>query len=426
MPREKDIDEPMADERDLMLLDLLYGERVDDDELDDGADDSSDEVKKLGNYEDLQADLEAFSELRTLFRALPDEEPSPAVTSKLMHAAALHAPKSARAKASDESGEKRGFLGWLAGLFQPIMTHPGLAAAASLVLIVAVTGTVYLSGEKQFAEPEISPTSVAQPELEKADDEAAPATQAPSMDPAARADNAQAEGLPAPTSEASQEPKADLDGAEFGDISGRTKGNKAKRRRSNTSQTSLRAEDTGRTARAYDGKPIGKLNGAAGMDDIFDDRSASTRRGSGSSAPVTPQAVPEQAAQTAYIAADSPADESEADGDDQIAEIAVTSQAPAPSPPPPADKKAERKAPAKPAATQSKSKKRSKSAEPSQKDESPRIRSLHDEARSAAANNNCNTVREAGRMIQELDRRYYENTFRRDKKLSACFAEKSR
>lgn len=132
MERERDIDENAE-----LLVELLYGER---------------DAESADLDEQTRSDLESLGELRALFRAMPDEEPPNAVTAKLMAAAAQHA-RSAPAAKQDES---RGFFRWLADVFKPIMMHPGLAAAASLVLVAGVAGTLYVTGRADIAQPSSS------------------------------------------------------------------------------------------------------------------------------------------------------------------------------------------------------------------------------------------------------------------------------
>lgn len=444
----------MSSEREFLLLDLLYGER-DDESLSESPDDpahsdsasGADAVLESGADEtadaeasaadDLQTELEALSSLRALFRELPEEEPSPAITTKLLHAAALHAPKPTRASADDET-EKRGFFAWLAGLFRPIATHPGLAAAASLALIVVVTGTVYMSGKDQFADPQVSsssssPTPVAPIKAE--DSKAEFEARVP------EAPNARDEGQSAPGELAGNgdgqfaQPKANIDGklAEqpAKDLD-RAKG--AERRRSVNKKKA-------RTARAYEGKALNKaLDKPLGKpldnpDDLLGDRASSTRleaeAAEESQWAAPPPPIPPNAKQTPAIAV------GEAD-EDMDPTLAVQAEAPEPAPASGSAASISRgaDAPAKrPAKSSKKKRKAPSSSKKSTRADSPsdsdanrraRIRSLHNEARAAAADNNCSTVREAGRLIAKIDSSYYQNSFRRDNKLATCLADKSR
>jgi anti-sigma factor RsiW len=87
------------------------------------------------------AELEAFQRTRTAMRELPEAEPSQAVTARLLHEAAKRAPRPAQ---EEESG---GLLSWFAGLFRPLVAHPGWAAAASLIMVLGVAGYLKLTGK---------------------------------------------------------------------------------------------------------------------------------------------------------------------------------------------------------------------------------------------------------------------------------------
>ncbi len=115
------------------LLALLYAE--------DGFDDLDSELVS-------DDELGGMQSLRSLFKDLPDEEPSDAVSNKLMALAAQHAPKPVT--------ESRGFFAWFSDTFMPVMTHPGMAAAATLVLVVGVAGTLYIKGEAKMAQPQVA------------------------------------------------------------------------------------------------------------------------------------------------------------------------------------------------------------------------------------------------------------------------------
>lgn len=430
MPHDRDIDEQTPSERDLLLLDLLYGERDLDEEPPgipgaDAADQDSesDADPDADNLEqDLQSDLEAFSNLRALFRELPDEEPSPAVTTKLLHAAALHAPKAAVA----DDGEKRGFFAWLAGLFRPIATHPGLAAAASLALIVAVTSTMYMSGNKQPAEPEMPSASTPSRTPAVADE----------SPPTPEANRKEAERVSAETA-------GDNLDSQLGAVADKNSAATANR---NTERSDLtrgaskkkfrRKGKRARTARPYEGKPISKSgakkDATLDLDDAFNDGlgdriPSMSNIGAGQAVPA---ARPEPAPAPPTMAA--PADEAQNRREmEEDAKVSVQAQTVSPAPTPgsisrSSGRSIESKAPAKPRKKSSKKKKKNKSKSADSSGTRNRLRSLHDEARTAAANDDCSTVREMGELIASIDPDYYRNTFRRDKKLARCVSDKSR
>ena len=134
-----------------------------------------DGVEKFDSEFISDEELGGMQSLRSLFKDLPDEEPSDAVTNKLMALAAQHAPVPAR--------ESKGVFAWFSDLFMPIVLHPGMAAAATLVLVVGVAGTLYVKGEAKMAQPSVAsraeapadtaaaePTSAAAPEESDRDD----------------------------------------------------------------------------------------------------------------------------------------------------------------------------------------------------------------------------------------------------------------
>lgn len=92
-------------------------------------------------------ELESFQLLRNLLAELPDEDPPQAISAKLLSAAAEAAkPVAARS-------DREGFWSRLRAWLQPVVAHPALAAAASLIVVVAVGGALYLSGRGDIAEP---------------------------------------------------------------------------------------------------------------------------------------------------------------------------------------------------------------------------------------------------------------------------------
>ncbi|MCP4445867.1 MAG: hypothetical protein GY811_11065 [Myxococcales bacterium] len=86
--------------------------------------------------------------VRSLFRDMPEQEPSDAVTNRLLAMAAQHAPKPA-------AGSK-GIFAWFSDLLMPLVAQPGFAAAATLVLVVGVAGTLYVKGGAEMAQPQVS------------------------------------------------------------------------------------------------------------------------------------------------------------------------------------------------------------------------------------------------------------------------------
>lgn len=79
-----------------------------------------------------QAELGDLELTRRTLRSLPDAEPPPRVSARLLHEAAQRAV----------SGKRGGILGRLFGAFTPLGMHPALAAALSLVLVAGVAGVL--------------------------------------------------------------------------------------------------------------------------------------------------------------------------------------------------------------------------------------------------------------------------------------------
>ena len=84
------------------------------------------------------AEIGSLQRTREALRSLPEVEPSPALSARLLHEASKRSPKAA--------GEGGGLFGWLGKLFQPVAAHPAWAAMASLVVVVALS-TVLLKGK---------------------------------------------------------------------------------------------------------------------------------------------------------------------------------------------------------------------------------------------------------------------------------------
>jgi hypothetical protein len=127
MSRDRHSDQPISAEE-LLLVQALYGE--------------------IPESEVSSADLESYRDLRAMFADLPDEEPPSAISAKLISAAA----EAVKAKPP----ETVGWWGRFVALFGPIGSHPALAAAASLVLVVTVGGVMMMTGRSKVAEPDIA------------------------------------------------------------------------------------------------------------------------------------------------------------------------------------------------------------------------------------------------------------------------------
>jgi len=153
-----------------MFVDLLYGEL-----------EGEEETAALESVEkdpEAVSELEALRGVRAMMAELPDEEPPPAISAQLLHAAAKQAKPAARSASAQAAGGV-GFVAWLKRFFQPLAMHPAMAAAATFVLVAGVAGALYVSGEVSVSEPRAPAPASASEEGVAAKAEAA------SADPAA-------------------------------------------------------------------------------------------------------------------------------------------------------------------------------------------------------------------------------------------------
>jgi hypothetical protein len=168
------------------MVDWLYGEL---DQHESSAIDAH-----LAQCQSCAAQAASLKRAREAFHALPEEEPPAALTAMLLHEAATARPlarKPAEAVTAPSMWER------FFRFFQPIAAHPGLAATASLVVVVAVAGALYLRkgvsmlesdasrppAEKTRGEKEAAPRQIADqstPAIEKADSDRQPAPAAKS------------------------------------------------------------------------------------------------------------------------------------------------------------------------------------------------------------------------------------------------------
>jgi hypothetical protein len=100
-----------------------------------------------------EAELSSLARTRQALRALPEAEPSPAVSARLLHEAARRAPK--------PEEERRGVGAWLRDLFAPLARHPAWASAVASVIIVAGLASVLTLQKKSVTPgPELASRSV--------------------------------------------------------------------------------------------------------------------------------------------------------------------------------------------------------------------------------------------------------------------------
>jgi hypothetical protein len=158
----------MVDRHDIdaLLIGSLYGELS-----------SADEARLAAHLEAHPTDrtaLEGLTRTRDAVRTSRifevQLEPPQSVSALLVQEAVRRAPR----KAADE-GE-----GWFARLRRSFLVHPAMAAAAMMVMVVGVAGTLYLRNGDHFAGPEISALEGAGQSREMAVDQAPAAPPAPS------------------------------------------------------------------------------------------------------------------------------------------------------------------------------------------------------------------------------------------------------
>jgi hypothetical protein len=124
-------------ELDALLVGALYGELG-----------PADEARLTAHLESHPTDRTALDDLRSTRKALVDArffelwfEPRPAVSALLVQEAARRAPR------SEATGES-----WFARFTRSFLSHPAMAAAAMLVVVVGVAGTLYMK-KGDLAEP---------------------------------------------------------------------------------------------------------------------------------------------------------------------------------------------------------------------------------------------------------------------------------
>ena len=145
---------------DALLIGALYGELT-----------PAEEARLTAHLESHPADRSALDDLKSARQAVREsrifdlqKEPPQAVSALLLQEAHRRAP---RAAASSDAKE-----GWFYRLTRVFLAHPAMAAAAMLVLVVGVAGTLYVKKGDSFAE-------------QKAAAPAAPEVAAPAEAPAA-------------------------------------------------------------------------------------------------------------------------------------------------------------------------------------------------------------------------------------------------
>jgi len=136
---------------DALLVGALYGELT-----------PADEARLAVHLESHPTDRGALDDLKTARQAVRESrifdiqlDPPQAVSALLLQEAHRRAPKRVV-----HEGEKEG---WFARFTRTFFAHPAMAAAAMLVVVVGVAGTLYVRKGDQFAQKEVAtaPTSAA-------------------------------------------------------------------------------------------------------------------------------------------------------------------------------------------------------------------------------------------------------------------------
>lgn len=164
---------------DALLIGALYGELT-----------PADEARLAAHLESHPADRTALDDLTRTRAAVRQSriltfqfEPPQAISALLLQEASRRAPRAVTARGEGAT--------WFQRFVRSFMAHPAMAAAATLVLVISVAGTLYLRGTNQMASPEAS--SVV---LERAPAPSPPTGAAPPSPPA-QAEAPAAEAAPA-------------------------------------------------------------------------------------------------------------------------------------------------------------------------------------------------------------------------------------
>lgn len=340
MSRDRDI--VPVEEHDIRIVEALYGERE--------ADDSD------------AADLAAYDEIRDLFRSLPEADPPAGVSAKLLAAAAEAA--SARPGAASE---RPGLWARLVAWFEPVGRHPALAAVASLVLVVAIGGGLYMSGRSEMAEPE---KDVAAPRSAP-ESTTAPATDTADLPATAQPGPVDEKELPQNESAAPRSGEVDNAAADEARPTGHTKGTRLERQRTERKPAPKR-----RSTR----RPGRVLSGKLDLGSESDGTRARGNRG--------------------------PALDKKAKDEKPRPRLQGKTKAPSPAP----------QAPPPPTSSPS-------TAADDDVDSNARLDGLTAKARKAAAAGDCARTRRIGDQVRAADGRYYDTVFLDDGAIAACYRQ---
>ena len=134
---------------DALLIGALYGELT-----------PADEARLSAHFESHPGDRTALAAMTDTRQAVRESrilqvhfEPPQSVSALLLQEAARRAPRKVEQKEPSE--------GWFARFMRSFVAHPAMAAAAMLVIVVGVAGTMYLRNGDQFADKKAPSTSSA-------------------------------------------------------------------------------------------------------------------------------------------------------------------------------------------------------------------------------------------------------------------------
>ncbi|HMG23930.1 MAG TPA: hypothetical protein VK607_21495, partial [Kofleriaceae bacterium] len=139
----------MADRIDIdaLLIGALYGELT-----------PADEARLTAHLESHPADRNALDDLTRIRAAVRESrvldfqfEPPQAISALLLQEASRRGPRSLTATARTAHARDVERESWFQRFVRSFMAHPAMAAAAMLVVVVGVAGTLYLRGTDQFA-----------------------------------------------------------------------------------------------------------------------------------------------------------------------------------------------------------------------------------------------------------------------------------
>ncbi len=139
---------------DALLIGRLYGELS-------SADEARLQAYLAGTSAQAQADKRALEDMTSARSAIRESrllaeqvDPPQSISALLMQEAARRAPK-----------QRSESEGWFARFVRSFVAHPAMAAAATLVLVVAIGGSLYMRNGKQLAEDRVSASEMAAPEM---------------------------------------------------------------------------------------------------------------------------------------------------------------------------------------------------------------------------------------------------------------------